>query len=224
MNADNNKIQPNGQWDCQNVIIADADYIDHVAFNLIVNFERMLMRQIPSADIARWIDCIALDGGIRPVGQEGSEGEMGTLPTQGGPGWVSQVVLIHGKEQTHLENFIPADYSEELNGKAFKDQLGEFVISALPIEPQTTREDFFLDILATVCQQPSVQRIMVIPNAEEGPLYNDIRNLLRQVDDSKRITLFAMQPMPGGNFRQEILGYSLMNALGIHAEDLSSLE
>jgi len=33
-----------------------------------------------------------------------------------------------------------------------------------------------------------------------------------------------MQPMPGGNFRQEILGYSLMNALGIHADDLSSLE
>jgi hypothetical protein len=29
-----------------------------------------------------------------------------------------------------------------------------------------------------------------------------------------------MQPMPGGNFRQEILGYSLMNALGIHADEL----
>ena len=37
-------------------------------------------------------------------------------------------------------------------------------------------------------------------------------------DDDKRITLFAMQPMPGGNFRQEILGYSLMNALGISAK------
>lgn len=207
MNKDNNKIQPSGQWDCQNVIIADADYIDHVAFNLIVNFERMLMRRIPSADIARWIDCIALDGGMRPVGQEGAS-----------------VVLIHDKNKTQLENFVPADFAQELNGKAFSDHLGEFVISALPIEQQTTREDFFLDILGTVCQQPAVKRIMVIPNAEEGSLYNDIRNLLRQVDDSKRITIFAMQPMPGGNFRQEILGYSLMNALGIHADDLSSLE
>lgn len=207
MNKDNNKIQPSGQWDCQNVIIADADYIDHVAFNLIVNFERMLMRRIPSADIARWIDCIALDGGMRPVGQEGAS-----------------VVLIHDKNKTQLENFVPADFAQELNGKAFSDHLGEFVISALPIEQQTTRDDFFLDILGTVCQQPAVKRIMVIPNAEEGSLYNDIRNLLRQVDDSKRITIFAMQPMPGGNFRQEILGYSLMNALGIHADDLSSLE
>lgn len=224
MNEDNNKIQPSGQWDCQNVIIADADYIDHVAFNLIVNFERMLMRRIPSADIARWIDCIALDGGMRPVEQDGSAGEIDSLPTQGGPEWVSQVVLIHDKNKTQLENFVPADFAQELNGKAFSDHLGEFVISALPIEQQTTREDFFLDILGTVCQQPAVKRIMVIPNTEEGSLYNDIRNLLRQVDDSKRITIFAMQPMPGGNFRQEILGYSLMNALGIHADDLSSLE
>ena len=29
-----------------------------------------------------------------------------------------------------------------------------------------------------------------------------------------------MQPMEGGNFRQEILGYSLMNALGIKAEEI----
>ena len=32
-----------GQWS-QNVIVADADYLDDVAFNLIVNFERMLGR------------------------------------------------------------------------------------------------------------------------------------------------------------------------------------
>lgn len=222
MNEDNNKIQPNGQWDCQNVIIADADYIDHVAFNLIVNFERMLMRRIPPADIARWIDCIALDGGMRPVEQDGSAGEI-VSPLRGRREGAS-VVLIHDKNKTRLENFVPSNYAEELHEKAFQDHLGEFVISALPIEQQTTRDDFFLDILGTVCQQPAVQRIMVIPNAEEGPLYNDIRNLLRQVDDSKRITVFAMQPMPGGNFRQEILGYSLMNALGIHSEDLSSLE
>jgi hypothetical protein len=39
-------------------------------------------------------------------------------------------------------------------------------------------------------------------------------------DDAKRITVFAMQPLQGGNFRQEILGYSLMNALGIKADEI----
>ena len=59
----NNNLQE-VRWS-ENVILADADYIDKVAFNLIVNFERMLGRRIPQADIARWIDCVALDGGIR---------------------------------------------------------------------------------------------------------------------------------------------------------------
>ena len=29
-----------------------------------------------------------------------------------------------------------------------------------------------------------------------------------------------MQPLEGGNFKQEILGYSLMNALGIKGSEL----
>ena len=109
----NNNLQE-VRWS-ENVMLVDADYVDKVAFNLIVNFERMLGRRIPQADIARWIDCVALDGGIR-------EGEHETL-----------VVLIHQKGKQGLENFMPSSY-EELNGKAFKDHLGEFAISAYPIE------------------------------------------------------------------------------------------
>ena len=60
----------------------------------------------------------------------------------------------------------------------------------------------------------------LIPDAENRALYADLRHTLQRVDDEKRITVFAMQPMEGGNFRQEILGYSLMNALGIRAEEL----
>jgi hypothetical protein len=49
-----------------------------------------------------------------------------------------------------------------------------------------------------------------------------VRQTLDKIDDDdhKRITVFVMQPMPGGAFRQEILGYSLMSALGIHSEEL----
>ena len=62
---------------------------------------------------------------------------------------------------------------------------------------------------------------MVIPNLEEETIYNKVREALRQVDDEeKRVTLFAMQPLPGGNYRQEILGYSLMAALGIRSEEI----
>ena len=48
----------NIKWS-ENVIIADADYIDKVAFDLTVNFERMINRRIQPADMAQWAVCIA---------------------------------------------------------------------------------------------------------------------------------------------------------------------
>ena len=186
-----------------NVIIADADYIDKVAFDLIVNFERMIGRRIPKADMARWIECVALDGGLK-------EGENDT-----------QVVLIHDKRRHEMENFVPANYDKELNAQAFKSTLGEFTISSYPVEDMVAADDFFVHVLQTVVSQPDVHRVVVIPNAENATLYDNIRQTLHFLDDDKkRITVLAMQPMQGGNFRQEILGYSLMSALGIRADEI----
>ena len=184
----------------ENVIIADANYVDKVAFDLIVNFERMLERRIPQADMARWAECIALDGGLR-------EGEHQTV-----------VILTHDKEQTEMKNFTPGKFTEELDGMAFKGNLGEFCFSTPNGEGFVDKDELFLDTLQTVLQQKDVKRVMVIPNEEH---YDEVRNILRKMDDDdKRITVFAMQPMPGGNFRQEILGYSLMAALGIKGDEI----
>ena len=72
-----------------------------------------------------------------------------------------------------------------------------------------------------ITAQKEVKRIMVIPNAGDDYIYNKVRETLNSLDDdSKKITVFAMQPMPGGNFRQEILGYSLMAALKIKSEEI----
>lgn len=195
----NNMIDA-ARWS-ENVIIADADFIDKVAFDLTVNFERMLMRRIPKADIARWIDCVALDGGVRSGDNQ------------------VQVVLIHDKKNLRLENFNPSSYDGELNGKAFKDHLGEFSISSYPVEELVEKADFIAEASQIAASQKEVKRVMVIPDDEEA--YAKVRHALRRIDDDgKRITLFAMQPMEGGNFRQEILGYSLMSALGISGDEI----
>lgn len=189
----------------ENVVIADADYIDKVAFNLIVNFERMLNRRIPQADLARWIDCIALDGGIR-------EGDNHV-----------QVILVHAKQREALANFHPSHYDTELNGMAFKDHLGEFAISAFPTEPLVTQQEFLLDILSMACAQECVKRIMLI--ADTSQMLDKVKGMLKTVDDEKkRITLFDMQPLTPGPYRQEILGYSLMNAMGIRSEEFSKAQ
>lgn len=194
----------NNNWS-ENVIIVDADYVDNVAFNLIVNFERIIGRRIPQADLARWLVCIALDGGLR-----NNDNNV-------------QVVIIHGKNKTKMENFAPANFDNELNGKAFKDNLGEFAIGTYAVEHLVNATDFYLDVVQTVCAQPEVRRVMIVPNAENAELYETLRRQMHHLDDdNKRITVFAMQPLPGGNFRQEILGYSLMNALGIKSEEIKT--
>jgi len=185
----------------ENIILADADYIDKVAFDLTVNFERMLGRRIPPADMARWLDCVALDGGVREGGNQ------------------TQAILIHDKQSARLENFSPADYETELDGKAFKDRLGEFLICSLPVESMVSKEDFMAEVLAVAANHKDVKRIMVAPDAERH--YDTVRRTLRNAPEDKHITVFAMQPMQGGNFRQEILGYSLMSALGISSDEIS---
>ena len=185
------------QWS-ENVIIVDADYVDKVAFNLIVNFERMLERRIPQADITKWVECIALDGGLR-------QGDNQT-----------QVLLVYDKPV--MENIKPGSLDDELNGKAFSGNIGEFCFSSIPVEEMTDKEHLFCDALMHICSSKEVKRVMVVPNAEK--YYAGVKHSLKDVDDEKRITVFAMQPMSGGNFRQEILGYSLMAALGISSREL----
>ena len=189
----------------ENVILVDADYIDYVAFQLSVQFERMIGRRIPQADLSQWAVNIALDGGLRPDGQNHE----------------TQVVLVHDQKQDRFENFHPSHYSEELDAQAFKDeQLGEFLINAYAVGEVLTKDDYLIDVIKTVCEHSEVKRLMIIPNAEQGESYARVSNALRDAPDDKRITVFTLQPMEGGNFRQEILGYSVMNALGISSSDL----
>lgn len=188
----------------ENIIIADGDYIDYVAFDLIVNFERMLNRKIPTANFSQWAVNIALDGKLKPGNNE------------------TQVVLLHDKEKAMLENFTPSSYEADLNNKAFKDEfLGEFLVNSIVTgEENTSKEAVLSDLLQMLTTHEEVHRIMIIPNAENTVTYNEVKKMLEKVDDNeKRITVFTMQPMVGGNFRQEILGYSLMNAMGIKAEE-----
>ena len=189
----------NTDW-AENVIIADADHLDRVVFDLTVNFERMLGRRIPRADLARWAECVALDGGLREGGHH------------------THLILIHEPKKAALDNFTPAHFENELNGQAFNGPLGEFTISAIQTEESVGGDRLLCDTVTFIAAQPEVKRIMIIPDEERD--YDTVRQLLRQADPEKHITLFAMQPMPGGNFRQEILGYSIMSALGIKGEEL----
>ena len=190
----------------ENIILADADYIDYVAFQLSVQFERMIGRRIPKADLSQWTVDIALDGGLRADGKTHE----------------TQLILVHEKQNPKMDNFTPSVYDTELTGQAFKDdKLGEFLVNAYAVGDVVSKADYILDTVNMVLGHDEVKRLMVIPNGEQGSIYEEVAGALRDAPEDKHITLFAMQPMPGGNFRQEILGYSLMNALGIKSDELN---
>ena len=199
----------NTKWS-ETVILVDTEYVDKVAFDLTVNFERMLGRRIPQADTAQWLECIALDGGLRPIDRGAKQEASGERTVQ--------VVLLHDKKQQQLDNFLPGRFAD-LDGKAFSGQLGEFLISCVQVEEMVTKDDLYIDSLQIIANAAEVQRLMVV--ADSDRIYNKVREALRQADPDKHITVFTMQPMTSGNFRQEILGYSLMAALGIKAEEIN---
>jgi len=179
-------------------MLVDGDYADRVAFNLICNFERMLERRVPQADLAKWIDCMALDGGLRP-GDNSVE-----------------VVFVHKSRK--LENFTPGSYADDIHGKAFRDQLGEFAMTAYQVEDVVSTEDFFVQCLEVVLSAKETRRVIAVPDMES---YGQrVRQTLRHADPDKHVTLLTMAPAEGGNFRQDLLGYSLMAALGIKGEEI----
>ena len=192
----------------EHMILVDAEYVDKVAFDMIVNFERMLERRIPQADMAQWLECVALDGGLRP--------QLSDIRPQTS----IQVVLIHEKDKQQMNNFIPGKFSD-LDGQAFTGPLGEFLISCVKVEEMVTKDDLFIDSLQIIANAAEVKRLMVVGDSDH--IYNKVRESLRKADPDKHITVFTMQPMDSGNFRQEILGYSLMAALGIKSEELNKV-
>lgn len=182
------------------VVLADAAYLDRVALDLTVNFERMLDRRIPPADLARWLDCAVLDGGLRP-GDNAVE-----------------AVFLHAKEQARLAHFVPSGFADELHGKAFRDSLGEFTLSAYAVEDVVDPADFYVQSLEVLLASSGVERLVLVPDAEAyGPR---VARAMAAAGHGKEVTLLAMSPLPGGGFAQELLGYSLMNALGIRADEL----
>ncbi len=189
---------PQTKWS-PNVVLTDADYLDRVAFDLIVNFERMIGRRIPPADLCHWLDCIALDGGLKP-------GENAI-----------QALFLYSKKEQGLRHFTPSHFSDELDGKAFKDNLGEFSLLSFPVEDIVSAEDFYIQSLEEILNAEDVTKIMLVADMEAyGPR---IKQLLAK-SEGKEIVLFTMQPTSGHGFSQEILGYSLMSALGIRGDEL----
>lgn len=191
-------ITDNCDWS-ENIIIADADSLDRMAFAFAVNFERMIGRRVPPADMSRWAECVAMDGGV-PQG-EGS----------------TTVVLVHGERKAKMDNFVPADFAKELSEQAFRGPLGEFVFNSVSTSPLADCSQLMADIVRHTAQSDAVKRLIVVAPQPLAPV---LQQALVEADKSKRVTLLTYSPSFNGPLRHIPAGYSLTAALGVSADEI----
>jgi len=191
----------------ENVLLIDADYVDSVVADLRLNFSHMLHREVAIADLASWLVCAALDGGIPEDEQGNSQNEV-------------QVVMIRSLQKTALEHFQPSNMLSGIDGQAFRDPyMGEFLLSVIPEEkPITESEPLFVESARYLKNCAEIKRLVLVPDmAKYGQLAKED---LEKAEGGPSTVLLAMQPEEGRGFTTEILGFSLMHALGIAPEEL----
>lgn len=186
------------QWS-ENVILIDADFLDSLVQDFIINFERMINRPLGKLDLCHWLDCLLLDVGLK-------EGEHDNF-----------VAFLHKKGNKGLKFVNPGDYKEFLSGKAFKDRLGEFSLGSFPIEDIVSRGEFMSDALKAAMESDKTQHILVI--ADTNAYGSRICNAANG-EKKAEVTFFSMEHLSPGKYKQQILGYSVMSGLGIRADEL----
>lgn len=227
-----------------NVILLDTAYVERVAAHFRQHFGAELGREIPQADLATLLVCIALDAEIK--------GEV-------------QAILIHEGKTKAMTHIAPSRFAEDIDGKAFAEEgLGEFMMACCPVERITTLTELCAESLEALLDDKEVERIAVVYDfdgttddsraltkrivkacmkhveacsnhtetcskqgnacCEEENSCCKEENSCRKEDGSsatpKDITLFTMQPIADCAAPQQILGFSLLAALGIRGEEV----
>ena len=185
----------------EKVILIDASYINKVTGDLSQHFGQMIGRELPKADLPIFLECVAMDAAIQP-------GEN-----------VLQVLLVYDKELTKMDAFNPGDLKKELNDVAFKSQLGEFQLNTFEPSDMADREAFFLEAVKLVADAKEVKHLVIVPSETE---YGDkIPEILGKVDGKESIHVLGMNPLaPSKAFRWEIMGYAVLQALGIRSDEI----
>ena len=185
----------------EKVILIDASYINKVTGDLSQHFGQMIGRELPKADLPIFLECVAMDTAIQP-------GEN-----------VLQVLLVYDKELTKMDVFNPSDLKKELNDVAFKSQLGEFQLNTFEPSDMADREAFFLEAVKLVADAKEVKHLVIVPSETE---YGDkIPEILEKVDGKESIHVLGMNPLaPSKAFSWEMMGYAVLQALGIRSDEI----
>ena len=185
----------------EKVILIDAAYMNKVTKDLSLHFGQLIGRELPKADLPIFLECVAMDAAIQP-------GEN-----------VLQVLFVYDKNQTRIDAFNPSDLKKELNDVAFKSQLGEFQLNTFEPSDMADKEAFFLESVRLVADAKEVKHLVVVPDEME---YGDkLPEIFDKVDGKESIHVLGMNPpAPSDKYHWEMMGYAVLQALGIRSDEI----
>ncbi len=193
----------------ETVMMVDVAYLNFVINDLKKHFEPLLGRPLQTVDLALLTMYLAMDAGVQGSGND------------------VQVLLVYDGQCGKLEHCLPSDLKTELDGVAFKADLGEFSFMSVPSEGFVSRGDLYVDLLQIVLNAAEVKKLIIVPFAEEygkeveEVVGETVAESAGRKENAKDIVCFRMTaPAAQAAYRWEQLGYPLMSALGIRSEDL----
>ena len=180
------------------VILVDMDYADGIANGFASHISERIGRKLPQADLAEWLVCCALDSGMHPEGGV-------------------QVLFLHSLHKKRLDSFCPNVFSE-IDGKAFRDdRMGEFMMSCIKDESPEGDVPFVQECLRALLSDKVVKRLAVVTDD------TTCRETLHNVSyDPQRHVVFqlSMEPATTEGVESLSLGYSLLHAFGVGADEI----
>lgn len=183
------------------VLLVDAVYLDRVGRDMVAHFAPIVNRELPKADLAVLLECLALDASVQP-----GESEI-------------QVIFIYQAGKTKMEFCKPSGLETELHNVGFKSAVGEFSLYAFQPSGMAKREDLFSESLQLAGESKEVKRIIFVPDEEDyAPALEEV---ISEIKGKESITRFGMNPPDyEHDYGFELLGFGILQALGIRSEEL----
>lgn len=186
------------------VILIDTVFYNFLVTDIKNHFEKQLNRTLEVIDLPTLTTYLSLDMGL-------CAGDN-----------TVQLLWLYTKQISDLQFTKPSSLKLDLDGKAFQNEVGEFLMASVSTEDLVPIGELYVEVLQMALESENVKKIALIADYSS---YKDMLNKVLSDNEEKlkekEVIFFNMgEVQKMENVRKEILVYPLMQALGIKADDL----
>lgn len=186
------------------VILIDTVFYNFLVTDIKNHFEKQLNRALEVIDLPTLTTYLSLDMGL-------CAGDN-----------TVQLLWLYTKQISDLQFTKPSSLKSDLDGKAFQNEVGEFLMASVSTEDLVPIGELYVEVLQMALESENVKKIALIADYSS---YKDMLNKVLSDNEEKlkekEVIFFNMgEVQKMENVRKEILVYPLMQALGIKADDL----